>query len=143
ATLLATAALSHLNIRRLYQHERLVEHAHEVLAELQRIHLLMAEAESATRGFAMTTDASLLKPYDAAISAVPDHVTRLARLTRDDRRQRDWLADLQKQIERQFGGMKAIIRTTREDGATAGAALATGADHRAAMGAVRQSVRAM
>src|SRR5262245_59358793 len=86
-TLLVTGLISYLNVRRLYQHDRLVDHTHEVMSELRNLIGLVSDAESGMRGYVIAADPSFLKSLEAATTAVPGAVHRLQRLTHDNPRQ--------------------------------------------------------
>src|SRR5262245_11854350 len=101
-TLLATAAVGYLNVRRLYDHDRLVNHAHEVLSELRLLQGIVSDAESGMRGYVITQDGNYLKNYDAADVSIPQSLDRIENLTRGNSRQLEGLSDLRKQIDQRM-----------------------------------------
>jgi len=130
--LLVTAALGYLNVRRLYEHDQLVERTHEVISELRLLLGTLADAESATRGFVITADPADLKPYEAAMITVPDTLRRIEQLTHDNPRQQGPLAELGVQIARRLELMRQTIESTREEGPEAGRAIVAKAEGRVA-----------
>lgn len=61
-----------------------VNHTHQVLEMLERVRSLMDEAESSQRGFLLTGEDRFRATFDAAITRVPDKLTRLRQLTADN-----------------------------------------------------------
>jgi CHASE3 domain sensor protein len=94
ATLLVTAALGYLNVRRLSEHNQLIEHTREVVSELRNLLGLVADAESGVRGFVVAADEAYLRPYFIAKVTVADTVDRIQRLTEDNAPQQVLGADL-------------------------------------------------
>src|SRR6476661_8018541 len=120
AVLLVTAVLAYVNVRRLYEHQRLVEHTHEVMSDLRLLLGTLADAESATRGFIMTSDPTELKTYEAAALTVPETIRRIEKLTADNPRQQVSLAELQHQAARLLKIMRHAIEQARKSGPEAG-----------------------
>jgi signal transduction histidine kinase len=143
ATLLVTGLISYLNVRRLYQHDRLVDHTHEVMSELRNLNAIVADAESGMRGFLVTADPSFLKSHETATIAVPDAVNRLKKLTRDNPRQQATMDQLSRQIARRMEHLSTTIRAMREQGADAGRATVISGEGRAAMNTIRDLTRQM
>jgi signal transduction histidine kinase len=143
ATLLVTAALGYLNVRRLYEHDRLVEHAHQVLSELRLLLGTVADAESAMRGFVITSDPTYLKPYESAGVTSLDSLDRIERLTADNRRQQQTLVELRGQIERRMDLMRQAIEATRGQSPEAARAEVRRGEGQAAMEVVRDLIRKM
>jgi signal transduction histidine kinase len=143
ATLLVTAAISYLNVRRLYQYDRLVDHTHIVLSELRLLLGTVADAESAMRGYVVTADPSYLKPFEAALVTVPSALARIGRLTADNPKHRATLSDLDHQLARRMRLMQQAVDVTREQGPEAGRAEVAKGEGLAAMEASRDLIRAM
>lgn len=120
AVLLVTAALAYVNVRRLYEHQRLVARSHEVLSDLRLLVGMLAEAESATRRFVMTSDPAALQPYEAAALAVPETIGRIEMSTADNPRQQASLPELRHQSVRRLEFMRRALEATREEGPEAG-----------------------
>src|SRR5262245_40621891 len=143
ATLLVTAAVGYLNVRRLYQHDRLVEHTYEVMLELRLLLGSLSEAESGMRGYVITLDPAYLTPHDAARATATGTLARIQRLTIDSLRQQATLADLRKQIERRMELTSRAINAARDGGPEAGRADVASGEGFAAMEAVRNLIRSM
>jgi signal transduction histidine kinase len=143
ATLLVTAALGYLNVRRLYEYYQLVDHAQQVMSELRNLLGLVADAESGIRGYVVTSDEMYLKPYDMAKVTVPDSVARIQRLTAESQRQQQLARELQPQVARRMQLLKRTVDAMNESGPSAGQAkIATGDGYRA-MEQVRRTIRLM
>lgn len=65
----------------------LVQHTHLVLEKLQSLLLLMQDAETGGRGYAITGKDEFLEPYAAALPQVETAVAELRQLTADNPRQ--------------------------------------------------------
>jgi signal transduction histidine kinase len=143
ATLLVTAALGYLNVRRLYRHDRLVEHTYEVMSELRLLVGTLSDAESGMRGYVITLDPTYLTPHDAARATVPASLARIERLTADSPHQQATLADLRKQIDRRMSLMNQAVEAARERGPEAGRTEVATREGFAAMEAVRDLSRSM
>jgi len=143
ATLLVTAAISYLNVRRLYKYDRLVDHTHIVLSELRLLLGAVADAESAMRGYVVTADPGYLRPYEAALVNVPAAVTRIGGLTADNPKHRAALSDLDHQLTRRMRLMQQAINVTREQGPEAGRAEVAKGEGLAAMETTRDLIRSI
>jgi signal transduction histidine kinase len=143
ATLLVTGALGYLNVRRLYEYNQLVDHAHQVMSELRNLLGLVADAESGIRGYVLTADETYLKPYEMAKVTVPDTVARIQRLTASSAKQPQLARELQAQVARRMQLLKRTMDAMADSGPAGGQAeIATGAGYRA-MEEVRRTIRMM
>src|SRR4051794_2210245 len=143
ATLLVTTALGYINVRRLYQHDRLVEHTHEVMSELRLLLGTVADAEAGVRGYVITSDVTYLKPYEAATSTGYESLRRIERLTADNPRQLPPMQALKTQLPRRMELLRELLTATREQGPQAGSAMVARGEGQAAMEAVRDIIRQM
>jgi signal transduction histidine kinase len=116
ATLLATAALGYLNVRRLYAYDRLIDQTHQVTSELRYLLGLVADAESAMRGYVLTPEADHLRPYELAKAEFPGALARLARLTAGDRQQLTAAGELARHVERRMQLMARTIEARADEG---------------------------
>jgi signal transduction histidine kinase len=143
ATLLVTAAIAYLNVRRLYEHDQLVDHTHVVMGELRLLLGAVADAESGMRGYVLSSDASYLKHYEAALVNVPAAIARIEKLTADDPDHRATLVALKRFVTRRMELMEQAIDATRDKGPEAGREEAAKAEGRDTMEAVRDLIRKM
>jgi signal transduction histidine kinase len=143
ATLVVTSALGYWNVRRLYLHERRVDHAHEVVCELRLLLAQMTDAESAVRGYLLTMEPAMLKPYEEASIAVPDALRRLERLTADSPAQQARARELATSISSRVEALRDAVAIARQSGTEAARTQMVAEEGRVAMESVRRAVRAV
>ncbi|MGH8608687.1 MAG: CHASE3 domain-containing protein, partial [Gammaproteobacteria bacterium] len=93
--LLANAVLSYRGTRAVLDASARAVHTHEVLAELKDTLVTVTDAETGQRGFLLTGEAVYLKPYEAAIARLEEHLARLKQLTADNPEQQRRMARLE------------------------------------------------
>src|SRR5450631_1983633 len=71
-----------------------VDHTDQVIANARQLTRYMLDMESGLRGFYLTGDQSFLDAYTTAKALVPDQMTTLDRLTRDNPSQQRLLREL-------------------------------------------------
>lgn len=142
ATLLVTAALGYLNVRRLAEHNDLIEHTQIVVSELRNLLGLVADAESGVRGYVVAVDESYLKPFSIAKVTVPDTVDRIQRLTLDNLRQQELAADLEMYVARRMDHLDDVVAAVRT-GIAEGRQEITKGEGLQAMAQVRNTIRTM
>jgi CHASE3 domain sensor protein len=69
------------------RHTRDVNHTYEVELSIDRARIAIEQGETARRGYLLTGDPLYLDPYRAAMTALPQAIDRIARLTSDNPRQ--------------------------------------------------------
>jgi signal transduction histidine kinase len=140
ATLLVTAAISFLNVQRLYQFDQIVEQTHEAVSELRLLLSMVADAESGMRGFVITSEESYLEPYEAAQLRIPASLDRIQKLTTKSERQIEAIAELRKHVDRRLNHMAKAISTTRSNGTESGRAEVAAGEGQDAMEDVRNRI---
>jgi PAS domain S-box-containing protein len=113
---LLNAVASYHAVRIVVENDRLVNHTREVSNELTTILLLIADAETGTRGFVITGEERYLEPYNAAIGEIDRHVARLKDLTVDNPAQQQRIPKLQELIARRLNSFKTGQTVRREQG---------------------------
>ena len=93
--LAASAALSYRQTAQLVSSQELVDHTHRVLAGLESIIASLTEAETAQRGFIITSDPSYLDQYRAAAAAVPQAIHFVRTLTSDNPSQQSQIVQVE------------------------------------------------
>src|SRR5580658_2380969 len=78
-----------------------VIHTHDVRAELSQAETGLLEIESAERGYLLTGDQSLLKPYQDAEAGIAKNLDTLERLTADNPVQQKHIAELRPLVRRE------------------------------------------
>jgi PAS domain S-box-containing protein len=71
-----------------------VSHTQQVLTQVGQIQSLMANAETAQRGYIYTGDPNYLGPYDLAVSQLEPNIQQLAQLTGDSSQEQTRIAKL-------------------------------------------------
>jgi CHASE3 domain sensor protein len=82
--LLVVGAFSYRSIVISNESDRWVRHTHEVLENLQDLHLAMAQVESSARGFVLTGSDSYIDSYQAGVSRVKRDRAVIGDLTADN-----------------------------------------------------------
>jgi PAS domain S-box-containing protein len=93
-----------------------VNHTSRVLLEQEKLLSGLADAETATRGYALTGDSSFLGPYEKARVAVPEHVRNLRRIMQDHAAQTPYLDTLESVVKDQINLNAQIIRFRKTSG---------------------------
>src|SRR5687767_6363651 len=108
AVLLANAAVSYDNVRRLADNERRVDHTRDVLDTLAAALSNLKDAENGQRGYVLTGDPSYRALYRDAAAASPAKLDRLRDLTADN-------PDQQARADR-LGDLAAAVVTSLGEG---------------------------
>ncbi len=123
--------------QRLISDANRVSHTNEVIATIGAIEAQLRDAESAQRGYLLTGDARYLAAYTRGAEQLPDSMTHLQQLVRDNetqsRRARAWRLE----IERRISQMEATLGNYRTGG-LASAQRAIGQDNRRASDNIRR-----
>jgi signal transduction histidine kinase len=90
---------------------RLVDHTHVVIKQMNQVLSEVKDAETAQRGYLITTDSSFLQPYDDVVTRLPGELTLLKDLTRDNPAQQQSLLLLEDMIEQKMRIMRLGIDT--------------------------------
>jgi PAS domain S-box-containing protein len=127
AALAAVSWLSYRNTRELIAANQRLAHAHKLIEDLTGLHLLLDDAESSCRGYALSGKDEYLKPYDSALAQL-DITTQVLRhdLAGDSNRFQNFLElepliqariDVMKDLvqARQAGGFDAAVRVVQSD----------------------------
>ena len=94
-----------------------VSHTNTVLRELERLHLRVAEAESARRGYLLTQNPAYLALYYDSESAVAGDLEQLQRLVQDNPEQRENLRLLEPALQAKLAHMREldVVRSLRPE----------------------------
>src|SRR5882724_6364388 len=82
--LLAVAAISYENTRKLLEAASLRGHTHEVLTKLTELLSTLQDAETGQRGFLITGEERYLEPYQAALQNIDPVIRQIRELTADN-----------------------------------------------------------
>ena len=95
SVLVSIAIVSYVMSDRFANSEESVIHTHKVISLLKSLSTEVSAAASATRGYVLTGDRTLLVPYDAGLETIPRRLKELRILTADNPRQQQRLSELQ------------------------------------------------
>jgi len=87
-----------------------VNHAHEVVEQLDHLLAQITDAESGQRGYLVTGSAGYLAPYEDAKTHIADTLRAIRELTADDEVQREQLDQLAPRVERRL----VLLRETMD-----------------------------
>jgi PAS domain S-box-containing protein len=104
--LVSLAIASYVMSDRFAASEDSVIHTQVVIALLRGVAAEVSAAESAQRGYALTSDRTLLIDYDVGLDAIPRHLKLLQQMTADNPQQQQLLS----QIQPLAGQMLALLR---------------------------------
>lgn len=88
-----------------------VSHAQEVLAQVDQVRSLIANAEIGQRGFVYTGDPNFLGPYDMAVDQLDPSIQRLAQLTVDDPKEQAKISTLRSLVQAKMNMFSTTILT--------------------------------
>jgi CHASE3 domain sensor protein len=136
--LVVVGAASYRAIQSLLEANQWVTHTHDVLNSSARILNLVTEAESEQRVYMITGDPRGLDSYTGVESHVAAEVSELRRLTSDNPRQQDRIAEVEQSIAQKLASMDNNVTTRRDSGFEAAAKLVRGGEGRRLMNEVRR-----
>ncbi|MBX7185791.1 MAG: CHASE3 domain-containing protein [Vicinamibacteria bacterium] len=98
----------------------LVSHTYEVLGALASLRSALVDAETSTRGFAITGQEAYLEPYQKARGSIDPLMARLRDLTADNPEQQRRFQDLGPRVAEHMARRALLVDTVRARGAQAG-----------------------
>ena len=93
--------------------EDLVVHTYQVLALIHDTSAKLDAAENARRGYVLTGDQTLLIDLDVALGVLPERLTRLQALTRDNASQQERIAQLRPLIHERLNLLQESIQSQK------------------------------
>ncbi len=117
--LLLVGGISFVQLGQLSRQYEPVLHTYEVLDELGTVRAQLSAAESDQRGYLLTGQAGYLQRYEMARPAIGQTLDTLQRLTADNPRQQDLLADLEAPIQERLTSLGDTADTRGTDGFSA------------------------
>ncbi len=119
AGLLTLFVWSRLTLRRQIEAQNWVTQTYRVNGALNDVYISVQEAESAQRAFTISGLEETLKPFDHAITVLPQRMAALRRLIRDRGVQRQRLAELDAAVDARIEYALMRVEQRRELGAGA------------------------
>jgi PAS domain S-box-containing protein len=107
--LLINELVSYRATRILIDHERLVSHTYQALAQLEATLSTVKDAETGERGYIISGDESYLEPYRTALDEIRGHVEKLRQLTADNPTQQARIAIFERKIAERLVTLKRGI----------------------------------
>ena len=107
--LLINELVSYRATRSLIDHERLVSHTYQALAQLEATLSTVKDAETGERGYIISGDESYLEPYRTALDEIHGHVEKLRQLTADNPTQQARIALFERKIAERLVTLKRGI----------------------------------
>lgn len=126
AVLVAIAFIASYSADQLVDETRLVQRTHDTLAGVGEILRLVLDAESAQRGFALTSDPAHLHTHGLAVNALPTTVKRARVLVQDSPAQRERLATLHPLLQQRLALLDESLKLHQAGPAPEGQTLLTG-----------------
>lgn len=120
--LLIIGVTSYRNITQLEESSRLVNHTYEVIQTLDELMAALIDAETGSRGFAISGQSRYLKPYTVAIGQdgqeglVGTKLNALQFLTQDNTHQQDRIRELRPLIALKIEQLETLITVRRQQG---------------------------
>jgi len=140
AVVVATASL--MSITRIRDDGIMTSRAQEVIATLDELIATATDAETASRGYAITGDVSYLQPYEQAAQHIGLVLEHLAS-TIVDNNQTQRLEKLSPLIERRMEIIRAVIKLRRDDGFEAARTVIATGSGKAVHDAIRRHIDEM
>jgi signal transduction histidine kinase len=112
--LLLLVSISYVTYRstvRFSDSARLVDHTHLVIKQINQVLVDVRDAESAQRGYLITSDMTFLQPYDAVVTRLPDEIVLLRELVRDNPTQQQALTELEDLVAKKMRILRLGIDT--------------------------------
>ncbi|HZQ70780.1 MAG TPA: ATP-binding protein [Terriglobales bacterium] len=116
AALGAVGWLSYRNTRELIAANQRLAQAHKLIEELTALHLLLDDAESSCRGYALTGNQDYLKPYDSALAQLDITIQILRHDLANDTNRSAQFQELQPLMEARLEVMKDLVQARRSGG---------------------------
>jgi len=107
--LVATGVLSYMNTAKLTSTAAWVSHTHQVLEAKEAILSLLKDSETGQRGYLITGEPRYLDPYNNAVTALGQSVSKLRELTADNPAQQQRISALDPLISAKLQELKETI----------------------------------
>ena len=140
---LSVLVFSERSHHRLNQANQLISDSIETQAVASQVLVLVADAETAQRGYILTDRPQYLEPYMAALPQIDPRLRRLKELTFDNAEQRERVAQLAKLVGEKLTEMQAVLTLYQKRGPLAAQALIETDVGRRTMDGIRRQVAAI
>lgn len=116
AAVLVLGSVSVVSTLRLRRSREAESHTYEVLVATSTVQRLVTDAETSTRGFAITGAAPYLEPYERSVASIRGDMARLRELTQRDPAQRARTETLARLVDAQMAYWAENVATARVNG---------------------------
>jgi len=116
AALMSVGLLTARRISHLREDATLVEHTQVVIGQVRRVLALGVDAETGTRGFAITGDDAFLEPYNESRTQMEPELQRLETLVADNPTQKARAGQLAEALVGRTGVLAVVIDSRRSHG---------------------------
>jgi diguanylate cyclase (GGDEF)-like protein/PAS domain S-box-containing protein len=120
-----------------------LDHAHEVLAEIEATQATIADAENAVRGYVITGDESYRTLYQAVVPRITESIGRLSDSTADNPGKQANVADLKQKTNARLRTLEQVVEARRSSGFGAAQQIVSTGIGLAQMDAVRRVLSEM
>lgn len=142
--LVAVMALAaYYNIRNMLRTTDRIQRSHQVLADLEKVHGLIAEAEAAQRGFVISGDKEFLIPYNKNVPEIDRSLKSLRELTADNQSQKKSLEQLESAIRNKLQITETNLHIRETQGSQSAIEAISSGTGLAAMNEVQQQIHNM
>jgi CHASE3 domain sensor protein len=143
AVLLVNACASYWSVLRVAATNRAVVHTYRVIKEINDTLSLLKDAETGQRGYLLTGRDDYLRPYTAAVKAIPKRLERLRELTADNPGQQERLARLEPEVKAKLAELRRAVAARRDQGEAAALAVVRAGHAKRHMDAARKTLAEM
>jgi CheY-like chemotaxis protein/CHASE3 domain sensor protein len=140
---LVSGAVAYFNLTTLREDNQKIVHSHEVIIALDELLSNAQDAETGQRGFLLTNNERYLDPYNAALTAIPQHLNEIAQLTSDNEAQQRRIPGLRSHVEAKLAELKQTIDLRRAQGVEAALGIVNSDRGKVEMDAIRAQIAAM
>lgn len=140
---IGSAFLAYRNTSKLSQDARAVTHTHEVITGLMDVLSLAKDAETGQRGYLLSGDERYLAPYTLAKGTIYTRISEIERLTQDNPEQKARVPQLRAWVDSKLKELDETIQLRREKGFDEARAVVISDRGKAAMDAIRDSIKEM
>ncbi len=127
--LLGSSVAAYLSIHNLLISSGLVTHTYKVISGLDQVAAPVRDAETAQRGFIISSDPSYLEPFHGAFQESLNALERVKNLTTDNSDEQENCEILRKYINKRFSRLETMIDLKRSNGLITMDQLQAGSDY--------------
>jgi PAS domain S-box-containing protein len=116
ATLCVVSWLSYRSTRELIGANQRLSQAHNLIEDLTTLHVVLDDAESSCRDYALSGNADYLQPYDTALAQLDVRLQILRHDLASDANRSRQFKELEPLIQTRLGGMRELVEARQKGG---------------------------